>query len=92
MIKEYQTKTDYKNYELINTTDKPLGSLERTTIDEILSSPSKIIMPSDKIYMSDCGSCPSCGCIEQDVQFLAVIEAPAVVPLLVLVQGLRFTS
>ena len=80
LIREYTIKTDYKNYEL-NTLDKPLGSLERTTLHEILSAPSKINLSDNKIYMSDCGSCPSCACIEQDVHFLAVIEAPAVVPL-----------
>jgi hypothetical protein len=42
--------------------------------------------------IGDCGECPSCACIEGGLQFLAVIEAPAVVPLLVIVGGLSFTS
>ena len=40
----------------------------------------------------DCGSCPSCACIEAGVQFLAVIEAPATVPIMVTVVGIRLAS
>ena len=62
-------------------------------IKEILSAPSNISDLEKEIDMfADCGSCPSCACIEGDLQFLAVIEAPATVPLLVLVGGLSFTS
>lgn len=66
---------------------------DRGLIKEILSAPSNISDLEKEIDMfADCGSCPSCACIEGDLQFLAVIEAPATVPLLVLVGGLSFTS
>jgi hypothetical protein len=67
--------------------------LAKEVIEELQLAPSKIIGLENSIYMAgDCGSCPSCACIEADFQVLAVIEAPATVPLLVIVGGMSFTS
>ena len=64
-----------------------------SVIEELRSSPTKVTGLENKIYlMGSCGSCPSCACIESDLQALAVIEAPATVPLLVIVGGIKFSS
>jgi len=74
---------------LINEQSTPY----KKVIEEILSAPSKISALENRIYlMGGCGSCPSCACIEADFQALAVIEAPATVPLLVIVGGISLTS
>lgn len=62
-------------------------------INRLKSAPSIILDLENRVYMAgDCGSCPSCACIEADFQVLAVIEAPATVPLMVGVGAIRFAS
>jgi len=62
----------------------------RRTWDKIIRNLGEF--ESNVLLMGDCGSCPSCACIEADFQALAVIEAPATVPLLITVGGIRIAS
>jgi len=67
--------------------------ISKGIIEELQLAPSKIPGLEERVYMSgDCGSCPDCACITQEVQFLAVIEAPGAAALMVAVTGIRFTS
>lgn len=69
------------------------GLARKTLVEELQLSSSRI--PDIKtiyLYRGDCGSCPSCACIKADFQVLAVIEAPATVPIMVMVGGISLTS
>ena len=78
-------KRDFFNYEIDNS--------NYSIIKELQLAPSRISeLEGNVLLMGDCGSCPSCACISGGLQFLAVIEAPATVPLLVIVGGIRLAS
>jgi len=69
------------------------GGIYPKIIKELQFAPTRVSDLENKIYlMGDCPSCPSCACINQGVQFLAVIEAPGTVPLLVTMGGIRLAS
>ena len=75
----------------------PIGEFKSNLVDRVIGelqySPSRINDIEIPPYMmGDCGSCPSCACIQADFQILAVIEAPATVPIMVTVGGLSLTS
>jgi len=62
-------------------------------IHELQFAPSRVYDSGlDRLAMGGCPSCPSCACIEADLQFLAVIEAPGTVPILVLLGATSFAS
>lgn len=68
-------------------------SLEYSLIPELQIASSRISELDDyTVLMGDCGSCPSCSCISADFQALAVIEAPATVPIMVAVGAANVVS
>ena len=70
------------------------GIESKTLIEDLQQAPSRVReLESERIYMmGDCPSCPSCSCISQGVQFLAVIEAPATVPIMVPLGAIMIVS
>lgn len=96
-MQQYTKETKNSRYFLgkyDTSLDRGITNLRgKTLIEKLQLAPSRIPNIVGEIYMSgDCGSCPSCACIEADVQFLAVIEAPATIALMVIVGGIRLTS
>ena len=97
MVEEAKKDKFLENYG-VNLTKREAQNYKENAINypiikELQSAPSRVSELENKIYlMKDCGSCPSCACINQDVQFLAVIEAPATVPLLIMVGGIRIAT
>jgi hypothetical protein len=91
-INKYKTRNYSSALKKKNTNYKP-NSLYPPIIKELQSIPSRISGLEKKISsIGDCGSCPSCACINANSQVLAVIEAPATVPLLVTVGGIKVVS
>jgi hypothetical protein len=65
----------------------------KALVKELQLAPSGVAGLEGVISMSgDCGECVECGCITQDVQFLAVIEAPGATALMIAVGGIRLVS
>ena len=93
-MQEYKTETrEYIPKKYGTECLPPEDRISKGLIEELQLAPSKIPGLEGKVYMSgDCGSCPDCACITQEVQFLAVIEAPAATALMVAVLGIRVSS
>ena len=85
-----QTYRPTRNEEEIHRDYNPI--IVNNILEEIQRSPTRIRGPERHYRMGDCGSCPQCACMDAEVQFLAVIEAPATVALMIAVGAIKFSS